>query len=279
MWKKILGLYLVFLVSFTTVNGATTSLTLSDSTKCKLHLKSYVKSGLLDAKDIIVAPVHWKAPQWTMAGGTVLLASLAYTQDVRINQFALDHKNEVAETIAYYTGEHWGRGIYPMAIMGGMFLYGTFSHKPKYQYIAMNGVKTFVLAALVVAVPKYSFQRHRPDENNPPQNNIFEGPFGNFHHTSFPSGHTTVAFAMSTFLAQEFKEKKWVAPVVYSLATLTAMQRVYDNRHWTSDVVVGAALGYGVAKVVCNKKNWDVAMVPYYDGARTQLGFSVSKQF
>lgn len=251
----------------------------SDTTHCKLHLKSYFKSYAIDAKDVVVAPLHWQAPQWCLVVGTTALAGIAYTQDVRINQFTLDNKNDVATTVGNYIAEPWGHGEYAAAIYGSMFLYGTFSHKHQYQYVAMNGVKTFILAAIVVSIPKYAFQRHRPFENDPPNNTLFEGPFGNFTHTSFPSGHTTEAFAMSTFLALQFKQTKWVAPLVYSLAVLTAMQRVYDNRHWTSDVVVGAALGYGIAKLVCNKKNWDVAIIPMRNGNKEQLGFNFSKQF
>lgn len=251
----------------------------ANTERCKLHLKSYFKSYIIDAKDIAVAPLHWKASNWFLAGGTTVIAGIAYTQDVRINQFTLDNKNDIATIVGDYIAEPWGHGEYAAAIYGSMFLYGTFSHKPQYQYVAMNGVKTFILAAIAVSIPKYAFQRHRPDENIPPDNTIFAGPLGDFIHTSFPSGHTTEAFAMSTFLAQQFKQTKWVAPVVYSLAVLTAMQRVYDNRHWASDVVVGAALGYGIAKIVCNKKNWDVAIVPLRNGKKEQLGFSVAKQF
>jgi membrane-associated phospholipid phosphatase len=294
MRKILLGFVIIFLAQIAIIKGgpilggkdicknyifhSSLSKEKADSVKCRLHLKNYIVSGFVDAKDIIIAPIRWKASQWVVFGGTALVAGIAYTQDVRINQFTSTNKNEVATIIGDYIAEPWGRGIYPLGIMGSMFLYGTFSKECKYQYVAMNGLKTFVLAAVAVSIPKYLFQRHRPFENNPADNSIFEGPLGDFTHTSFPSGHTTVAFAMSTYLAQQFKSKKWVAPLVYSLAALTAMQRVYDNRHWTSDIVIGAALGYGIAKVVCNKKNWNVAVVPYHDGVNTQLGFSVSKQ-
>ncbi len=275
MWKKFLFTSTLFLY----INCIHAENSINDTSICKLHLKSYCKSYALDAKDIALAPFHWKASQWTLVGGTALLAGIAFTQDERINQFTLDHKNTIATAMGDYIGEPWGHGEYAAAIMGSLFLYGTFSHQSKYQYIAMDGVKTFILAAIVVSIPKYAFQRHRPFENNPPDNSIFAGPLGGFVHTSFPSGHTTEAFAMSTFLALQFKQTKWVAPVVYSLAILTAMQRVYDNRHWTSDVVVGAALGYGIAKIICNKKNWDVAIIPSFNGQEKQLGFNISKQF
>jgi membrane-associated phospholipid phosphatase len=277
MWKKSLLFYITFVFQINLVNALPCCKT--DSIKCKLHLKNYVISGFKDAKDIIISPFQWKTSQWAVTGSTILLAALAYTQDERINQYTLDHKKNAVTLIGDYIAEPWGRGIYPLGIMGGMFLYGSFSSRCEYEYKAMKGIKTFVLAAAAVSIPKYLIQRHGPFENDPPDHSIFEGPQGDFSHTSFPSGHTTMAFAMSTFIAHEFKDKKWVSPLVYSLAMLTAMQRVYDNRHWASDVVVGAALGYGVAKVVCNKKNWEVAIMPCLNGSEIILGFKMNKKF
>ena len=66
---------------------------------------------------------------------------------------------------------------------------------------------------------------------------------------SFPSGHSTVAFALATSLSHELHHP--VATVaLYAAATGTAWSRVYDARHWGSDVFFGAALGIATAQVV-----------------------------
>ena len=66
---------------------------------------------------------------------------------------------------------------------------------------------------------------------------------------SFPSGHSAVAFALATSLSHELHHP--VATVaLYAAATGTAWSRVYNNRHWGSDVVFGAALGIVTAQVV-----------------------------
>ena len=61
-------------------------------------------------------------------------------------------------------------------------------------------------------------------------------------HASFPSGHSSLAFATATALDRE-TEAGWVPWVVYPIAGLVAWSRVHDDKHWTSDVVAGAALG------------------------------------
>ena len=59
---------------------------------------------------------------------------------------------------------------------------------------------------------------------------------------SFPSGHTTVAFALSTVLAEHFGTV-WSRIGFYGFASLTAYARVLNNQHWFSDVIVGALIG------------------------------------
>jgi membrane-associated phospholipid phosphatase len=61
---------------------------------------------------------------------------------------------------------------------------------------------------------------------------------------SFPSGHTTVAFAGAEFLAQEYSDKSPVYTVIgYTFAVTTGVFRLYNRDHWFSDVVAGAGLG------------------------------------
>ncbi|MDE5423688.1 phosphatase PAP2 family protein [Ancylomarina sp. DW003] len=61
---------------------------------------------------------------------------------------------------------------------------------------------------------------------------------------SFPSGHTTQAFIAARYLDKEFGDKyPWVKYTGYALASFTGVSRVLNNRHWISDILVGAGLG------------------------------------
>ena len=63
-------------------------------------------------------------------------------------------------------------------------------------------------------------------------------------YTSFPSGHTAFAFASAEFLRQEYKHRSpWYGIAGYTVATTTAGLRMYNNRHWLTDVAAGAGLG------------------------------------
>ncbi|HTO92535.1 MAG TPA: phosphatase PAP2 family protein [Candidatus Sulfotelmatobacter sp.] len=93
-------------------------------------------------------------------------------------------------------------------------------------------------SAVACEALKVSFGRTRPFQT-PGDPDEFH-PFSGFD--SFPSGHTTVAFAAAAGLTRE-THARWVPWVAYPLAGLVGWSRVHDGWHWPSDVVAGAALG------------------------------------
>ena len=78
-------------------------------------------------------------------------------------------------------------------------------------------------------------------------------------YSSFPSGHTTVAFTAASALTRELFDAhsaaRWVVgPLLYGGATAVGLSRMYKNKHWASDVMAGAALGTFIgSKVVAYK--------------------------
>ncbi|MBE9462624.1 phosphatase PAP2 family protein [Dyadobacter subterraneus] len=69
-------------------------------------------------------------------------------------------------------------------------------------------------------------------------------------YNSFPSGHTTQAFAAATFLSEEYKDRyKWMPYASYTVASSVGLMRVANNRHYISDVLVGAGIGFLSMKV------------------------------
>jgi membrane-associated phospholipid phosphatase len=78
-----------------------------------------------------------------------------------------------------------------------------------------------------------------------------ERPDGSDRH-SFPSRHTAIAFAGAELLRQEYGDRSvWYGVAGYGVAVGSGFLRVYHNRHWLSDVAVGAGIGILSAKAAC----------------------------
>jgi hypothetical protein len=63
-------------------------------------------------------------------------------------------------------------------------------------------------------------------------------------YNSFPSGHTATSFMGAMFMWEEYKDvSPWYGIAGFAVAATTGTLRMYNNRHWLSDVVAGAGLG------------------------------------
>jgi membrane-associated phospholipid phosphatase len=120
------------------------------------------------------------------------------------------------------------------------------------------------LATGITAGLKYAVGRARPYATG----TSFEfHPFSGA--TSFPSGHTTAAFAIATAVADQTRDG-WSDYLLYGAATLTAMARLNDQKHWASDVLIGGLIGHFSARWV-ERKLGPIQLAP--TGASVRLRF------
>ena len=122
---------------------------------------------------------------------------------------------------------------------------------------------SIVAAGAGALVVKEVVGRRRPDQL-PVDSHSFHAFSGD---AAFPSGHSTVAFALAESVNRT-SGRAWVPFVSYPAATLVAWSRVRDDRHWTSDVLAGAALGIWTARKV--HREW-----PAERRLLSRLGFTV----
>ena len=224
---------------------------------CKLNGR-YFLSYICDTKNVLISPIKWNAKEWLSAGSVIGASTLLYTQDRSIKDFFQNNRNSFTNNISTQVFERFGSGVYSIPLLGVAFLYGTLAKKEKPTKVALDGVKAFVVSGIVVQGIKIVTQRQRPYQDPQPSfPDNFDGPQGNFGYNSFPSGHTTSAFSVATVIATEYKDVKWIPYACYSIAGLTGLSRINDNKHWASDVLMGAAIGFGVGKLIANKDCWN----------------------
>jgi membrane-associated phospholipid phosphatase len=94
-------------------------------------------------------------------------------------------------------------------------------------------------------------------------------------YSSFPSGHTATAFSLATVVALQYRHTTWVPILAYTIAAGVGLTRVTMDRHWMSDVVVGAVVGHLVARLVVRSHTRRQRLVPVLgcSGRGITLGF------
>jgi membrane-associated phospholipid phosphatase len=106
--------------------------------------------------------------------------------------------------------------------------------------------------AVLMLVMKSVTRRQRPDEIalNGSYSDTFFQSHSSFAGTgsSFPSGHAMMSFSVATVFARRYRKHRWVPYVAYGLASVISFSRVTTGAHFPSDVFLGAALGFAIAR-------------------------------
>lgn len=142
-----------------------------------------------------------------------------------------------------------GRPEFVVLTSGLIYAGGAWYDNNRAKRFAVTLTEATLFSGVAALGVKFVFGRERPTGANDPDTFHF------FHGTkkewvSFPSGHTTTAFSWAAVTADEFRSP-WVALAAYGTASGVGFSRMYQDEHWASDVVAGAALGYFTGKAVC----------------------------
>jgi membrane-associated phospholipid phosphatase len=170
-------------------------------------------------------------------------------------QITIDDFTQYAPVVAVYT-------------LGAFGIKGKNNLKDKSIILATS----FLLMTVTVTGLKSVTKVERPDLSS---------------NNSFPSGHTATAFMGAEFMYQEYKDVSvWYGVSGYAIATFTGVFRMYNNRHWLTDVVAGAGIGIlsakagywlfpTVNKLFASKSNPNKksAFIPYYNGKQVGFGY------
>jgi membrane-associated phospholipid phosphatase len=207
-----------------------------------------------DIKQEFTKPFHMTKKDWGKFGKFALVTGAMMFADETIQKNALDLRNRskaVRNTGKFVT--EFGRN-YEFLALGTFAAYGVIFKSEKVKTTSLLATQAVLTGFLTEAVLKTLTGRTRPNyypagqEAEP----TFLGPFGktgrdaqgNRSNSSFPSGHTTAAFAAATVFAVEYRNKPLIPITAYTIASLVGISRITENKHWTTDVITGAALGY-----------------------------------
>jgi hypothetical protein len=194
--------------------------------------------------DFIKQPAKWDGNDWLKLGligaGTILVMQADHAV-----RDAMMKDQSYYKSFPVEFGKLWGE-TYSTAIVAGAFgLHGILTDDKATKKVGFEIIQAALYSGGITSVLKFAFGRARPFMN---KGSADYQPFtlldDGFH--SFPSGHSTLAFALSTVLSRNAQSSA-LKVLAYLPAALTAFSRVYQDYHWTSDCLLSAVVGFVVA--------------------------------
>jgi membrane-associated phospholipid phosphatase len=183
-----------------------------------------------------IQPSHPLISRQTVTVAGLLFAG-ALLGDQEFREEAQEHRTGTTNSAASIGNTFGDWRILVPALSAG-YLAGEIAGSGELKGTILRAGAAAAIATGINSGLKYAVGRTRPDLAG---GNFEFRPFSGAN--SFPSGHTAAAFAIATAVADQTTDG-WSDYVLYGAATLTAMSRINDNRHWTSDVLVGALVGH-----------------------------------
>jgi membrane-associated phospholipid phosphatase len=211
----------------------------------------FLCSGTLLAQELPTPAQVWKstAGAWqqleqpTLITVALLPALVALDRPIEAGWQCSPAADAVFEVARLY-GERWT----PVVLAAGLYGAGWLMQDRRLRRVGLAIAGGAGIAALLVTGVKVAVGRARPSVGA--GSLAFSAPGWDDLHQSFPSGHSALAFLMSTIVASSFQLPPAVRAFVYGGATLTAVSRLYHRRHWLSDVVAGALVGWVVGQTM-----------------------------
>lgn len=237
-----LGIIVFLIISSYGQNSNLTEVNSENFPSLNDDLKSFFHTG----EKLFNAPGKFDKKDWITLTSIIALTSSSTFLDQNNRDLWLNYKSETLDDIST-VGRLYGEISYAGILSGTLYLGGKISRTKELVITGRMLMEGLFYAGLTTTVIKFVTGRSRPYTKDEHINFRFFQTSNDF--TSFPSGHSTVAFTLSSILSDRINNT-YASVGLYSLALLTVWQRMYSDNHWLSDTIMGAAIGYFIGKAV-----------------------------
>ncbi len=189
-------------------------------------------SARTDSDSVAVRP-NFKAGELIMPLSLIGAGTLGFIEPIKHSRYEVrdflderrgDHRTTVDDYLQYV----------PLASIYGLSFLGA---DAKHNYVdrTLELATSYIALGIIVNGIKYAARVERPDGSA---------------YNSFPSGHTATTFMGAELVRIEYGEDSpWIAVGAYTVATAVGVLRVYNNKHWFTDVFAGAGVGILSARI------------------------------
>jgi membrane-associated phospholipid phosphatase len=236
----------------------------SDTSKLN---KVFLKNFTNDFVGVMASPAGWKKKDFINLSAILGAGLILYAFDQDIQEWVQNNRTSTSDDIFGFI-THAGDGGVIAGMIALLYTSGEVTKNDSLRKTALLSLESWLTTGVVVSSMKFVFGRARPYTGE--SSHSFQPFSTSSSFFSFPSGHSSAAFAVFTTIAEQSKSV-YVDVLAYSAATLCALSRVHNNKHWASDIFIGAVIGHLVAKKICA-----------FDRARSSkkvsLGFQYTRQ-
>ena len=235
--KKYITIYITFILLLPSFSSAQYWDQFKDDFNGSLDLGVNLTKSMFSAENI---PYY--------LGGAALIAGSMFFIDQPVRDFSQTHQTSFKNGL-FGIDNYYGNVKYTPAAVLALYTVGLFSKNTSVREAGLRASQAMVYTAVLTVVTKEIFGRSRPYTED---GSLSFHPFS-FQESrrSFFSGHTSLVFSISTVFAAEIDNIFWKIGW-YGLAALVGGARIYHDKHWFSDVLAGAAVGYAVGRFVVN---------------------------
>src|SRR5580765_1290019 len=214
-----------------------------DPTPTPRRQGNFIKNALGDQKTILTSPARLKRTElkWAVPFGAVLAALMITDRKTSAWVSRRGSFSDLSHAISY------GGSLYATAgFATGLYLIGGATNNARLKKTGKLAFEALLGTGVVIGSLKQTTRRMRP--NAVAGSGDFFGEGGR----SFPSGHSSNAWAVATVVASEYKDRKLVRYGAIAAAIVISMSRYTGRAHFISEVVVGSAIGFGIGRFVYN---------------------------
>jgi membrane-associated phospholipid phosphatase len=208
-----------------------------------------IKDGFYELGQYVLRPFNWDLREWgIIATGIGFTAILETADDVPLRNIIQSNKGKFGDQFVEFGNDFYGDGIATGLTFVSLYSIGLSTDNDKLRTMGVHVIESFAYAGLTTTALKIIVGRNRPFLYQ--GKFIYNGPSLANAANSMPSGHVTVASALSESLASDL-DNTWASVALYSFVAWTAYSRIYVDAHWLSDTflagVIGICSGYWVA--------------------------------
>jgi len=210
-----------------------------------LTLVSYDNNRFLstvcsDLSYISSSPSRWEKRDYGKFAGVAVSLGTIMLLDDEIREEVQNYNGKINNIADAFEplGANYGIGL-----LGSSYLIGCLLNNNELKHLSLRASESALISMGFTYLIKIGIGRKRPNLGEGPY--CFSGPNLEAGRMSMPSGHTAFTFAVASYISSETKNPL-ITILAYGTAITVGYSRIKEDKHWASDVYLGALIGISV---------------------------------